>query len=267
MGTSVHLVRFITLFVCGIFPLYLALRGPSQIFDIAHVLSSLSERAENLHAAFSPSLAGPSVAASADVFQASANFSTTAVASEGKERTRYPALPDGLANGINSFEQYRPLAVDIIERKRGRYLRQSPTQKLIGNKLGYPSHFEKAKKGIEVNAQFAEHVAKIGRELYRTGQQPLEHEDDADFGLVNLAFGHLLRDWSAQGIKERQAVFPPVMEALEQHFGKTGMGKKVLLPGSGMGRLASDIADMGTLVLPFESMKKALHGYRVRCYG
>ncbi|KAH8723078.1 methyltransferase-like protein [Phaeosphaeriaceae sp. PMI808] len=238
MGTSVYLARFIALFICGIFPLYLALRGSSCLSDIALVLSSLSERAENLHVVLNSPLAGFPVPTSAEVFEASANSTKTVDAIRGRRGTRYPAFPDGLANCINSFEQYPFLAENTIQRKHARYVKQSPTQKLISNKLGYPSHFEKARKGIEVNARLTEQVAQIGRELYNTGLQALEDKEDADFGLVDLAFGHLMRDWSTQGIKERQAVFPPVLEGLEQHFSKNGIGKKVLIPGSGMGRLA-----------------------------
>ena len=98
-----------------------------------------------------------------------------------------------------------------------------------------------------MNARFSQQLAQMARENYRTGPRSLEDEEEAEFGVVNLMFGHLVRDWSTQGAKERQTAFPPVMNGLERHFGSkgNGRGKRVLVPGSGMGGLASDIADLG----------------------
>ncbi|RHZ44447.1 hypothetical protein CDV55_100243 [Aspergillus turcosus] len=218
MHTSIYLSRFLALLVCIVFPLYLAIRGSASLSDMALVLSSLSERAEALHF----ELAAPPAPIS-------------------------KFLPDGLAHCINSFEQYPVLAEQVLQRKHARYSKQTPAQKAIGNQLGYPAHFEKARKGIEVNARFLEKIAQIAREDYHTGPRMLEDKEDADFAVVDLAFAHLSRDWSTQGAKERQAVFPPVLSGLEQHFGGNGnaRGTKVLVPGSGLGRLASDIADLG----------------------
>jgi carnosine N-methyltransferase len=166
-------------------------------------------------------------------------------APRGGKRKGNTSLPNGLAHCINSFEQYPFLAKQVLQRKYERYVRQTPAQKLLSNKLGYSAHFERANEGINVNARFSEHIAQIGRETYHTGPQVLEDEADSEFGIADLAFAHLSRDWATQGAKERQAVFPPILNKLEQCFSGEGEGNKVLVPGSGMGRLASDIADLG----------------------
>lgn len=112
-----------------------------------------------------------------------------------------------------------------------------------------------------MNSRLLELIAKFARENYQTGFQSLQTEagKEADLEDASMALYHLMRDWSAQGEKERQAVFPPVLEGLEKHFGgrrrRSGEEKeekeeekKVLVPGSGTGRLASDIADLGMSV-------------------
>ncbi|CAN9246899.1 unnamed protein product [Alternaria alternata] len=236
MRTSLYLTRFLTLLFCLVFPLYLALRAAASLSDIKLLISSLSERTEALHIALTSQLAASSTQISKDAKAANSYKS---------ERRKYPSLSDGLAHCINSFEQYPFLAERVLQRKYARYTKQTPTQKTISNKLGYPAHFEKARKGIEVNARFSEQMAHIAREYYHTGPEALEDKEDADFGAVDLVFGHLSRDWSPQGAKERQTVFPPVLHGLEQHFGGNGRGKRILVPGSGLGRLASDIADLG----------------------
>lgn len=265
MMTLVSLARFIPLFVFGILPTYFAY-AESCSTNITPVFPSLSECAQDLRTALGYPLVGSCDPESAHVFEPSPNSTNTVLATQGI-KPEYPVLPDGLANCINSFEQYSFLAKNIIQRRHAQHAKQSPTQKLISSKLGYPMHFDKANKGIMVNAQFAEYVAQVGRQLYDTGMQDLEDNEEADFGLVNLAFGHLMRDWSSLGIQERQVVFPPIMAGLEEHFGVKSMGKKVLVPGSGMGRLASDIADLGTWTLCLKSIQMGLRGCRLRRHG
>lgn len=241
MSTSIYLSRFFALLLFIIFPLYLATRGTDSLSDIALVFSSLSGRAELLHVALTSPLNIPPAPISKETVEASAE-----PVKSGRRR-RYPSsLPDGLAHCINSYERYPALAEQVLQRKYARYSKQTPAQKVISDKLGYHRHFEKAREGIEVNTQFSEQIARIAREDYRAGSRVLEDDEDAELGLVTEAFGHVRRDWSAQGVQERQAVFPPILDGLEKHFGgKDRAGNRVLVPGSGLGRLASDIADLG----------------------
>jgi hypothetical protein len=237
MGTSLHshTTRFLTFLLFIVFPIYIALNASSWLSDVGPLLSPLSERAKAVHVALTSPLATP---LAAPIAGPRAPIS---------KKSYLSSLPDGIAHSINSLEQYPFLAEEVLQRKHARYAKQTPAHKAICNKLGYPAHFENARKGIDVNAHFAQKVAQMAREAYSTGARALEDEEEAEYGLVNEMFGHLVRDWSTQGAKERQIAFPPLLDGLEQHFGsrENGRGKKVLVPGSGMGRLASDIADIG----------------------
>ncbi|CBY00133.1 hypothetical protein LEMA_P077220.1 [Plenodomus lingam JN3] len=225
--------------------MYIALRGLASLSDLVLLLSSISERAEALQIALASPPACPLPPILTEGFEPSIKRVNPAREAEGGIKKTRSSVPVRLAHTINSFEQYPTLAKGVLERKHGRYAKQAPAQKAISDELGYPAHFEKARKGVEMNARLAEQVAKLARQDYQTGPQALGDEDDADFGAVDNAFLLLSRDWSAYGALERQAVFPPVLNGLQQHFGENGIGKKVLVPGSGMGRLASDIADVG----------------------
>jgi hypothetical protein len=257
MGVSNHLSRLFTL-LCVVLPLYFSLRSPTSSSDIRIFLSDLSKRAEAVHVALVSPVISSAVSIPKETLKIPVERVKSLRGSKAGRRKQYPSLPGGLAHCINSFEQYQSLAERVLERKHARYAKQTYTQKAISNKLGYPAHFDKAKKGIEVNALFSEQIAQIARKTYRTGFRALEDEEDAEFGVVDLAFGHLVRDWTVQGARERQAVFPPILDGLEQHFGDSGVGKKVLVPGSGMGRLASDIADLGMFSPRVLSLKHTL---------
>lgn len=247
MLTSIYRFRFLALLFCIVFPLYLAIRGSALLSDITILLFSLSERASALHIKLASPPDAPPASISTEAFTASADPAKSVHVPGGGRRKKEEdcSLPDGLAHCINSFEQYPFLAEQVLQRKHARYSRQAPVQKAMSDKLGYPAHFDKARKGIEVNSRLAAKIAQIAREDYHTNQGPLEAREDAEFGVADLAFGHLSRDWSTQGAKERQAVFPPIIDGLDRHFGGNGRGNKVLVPGSGTGRLASDIADLG----------------------
>ena len=250
MRTSFYLTRSITLLLCVVVPLFLALRASTWSSDVTSLLSPLSERAKTLQSALTSPLIAPRAPISKEeALETSAEPAEPVRAPAIGTRKQYPSsLPDGLAHCINSLEQYPILAERVLQRKHLRYAKQPPLQKTLSNHLGYPAHFEKASAGIEVNARFSHQLAQMAREEYRTGPRSLEDAEAAEFGVVDLMFGHLVRDWSAQGAKERRIAFPPVLDGLERHFGgggKNRRGKRVLVPGSGMGGLASDIADLG----------------------
>lgn len=266
MGTSAYLTRFLALLFVIVLPLYLALYIPTSLSDIRLLFTTITQRAKAVHVALTSPLAGSPASVFKETSKASTERAEPVRTPIGERRRNNFSLPDGLAHCINSFEQYPFLAKHVLQRKYARYAKQTPEQKALSDKLDYAAHFEKAKKGIEVNAQFSEQIVRIARETYHTGPQALEDEEDADYGVVSLAFGHLSRDWSSQGARERQAVFPSVLDGLQQHFGGNETQKKVLVPGSGTGRLASDIADLGMCIL-VEVRHVVLHWRRIRRDG
>ena len=270
MRTSFYLTRFLTLLPFFVFPLYLALRASAWLSEVGTLLPPISERGQPLHLALTSLLTAPRAPISKEALEASAEHAEFVRESKiGRSKEYLSSLPGGLAHCINSLEQYPFLAEQVLQRKHARYATQTPTQKTLSKKLGYPAHFERARKGIEVNARFSRQLAQLAREDYRTGPQSLEDEEEAEFGVVNVMFGHLVRDWSTQGAKERQTAFPPVLDGLEQHFGGkgNGRGKRVLMPGSGMGGLASDVADLGPSITSRGGKRGLTHLRRVRRYG
>jgi len=68
----------------------------------------------------------------------------------------------------------------------------------------------------------------------------------SDYTSVSQALKHFVRDWSDDGIEERDASFPQILETLDELFPqRSDMNPvQVLIPGSGVGRLAHAVDDL-----------------------
>lgn len=66
-----------------------------------------------------------------------------------------------------------------------------------------------------------------------------------EMGRVKEALKHLVRDWSAESQRERDVIFTPILEELEKIPVEQRANTRVLVPGSGLGRLGFEIARMG----------------------
>lgn len=110
---------------------------------------------------------------------------------------------------------------------------------------------------IESNALLSEAIFRTASESFgidtpsdREGKKRLEkmvtHED---MDKVKSTIKQFYRDWSAEGVAERDVCYGPVMKELEERYGALGIEDKanirVLVPGAGLGRLAFDIAIAG----------------------
>lgn len=57
---------------------------------------------------------------------------------------------------------------------------------------------------------------------------------------------HFVRDWTDSGILEREVTFPCILATLKDII--PDASAKVLLPGSGLNRLAHEVANLGRLL-------------------
>lgn len=70
-----------------------------------------------------------------------------------------------------------------------------------------------------------------------------------DMDKLRSTLKQFVRDWSTEGLPEREACYTPMKDALLEHFkDRTDEDKaklRVLVPGTGLGRLAFDVANLG----------------------
>lgn len=128
----------------------------------------------------------------------------------------------------------------------------------------YRSKLDTAERLIRGNGKIASAIVDHALEFYSVSFSELiafekEHVSDArisDHTSVVQALKHIVRDWSDDGVEEREAAFPQIIESLTEYFPqRDGERIQVLVPGSGLGRLSHDISDLGgqfSLNLPEE---------------
>lgn len=78
-------------------------------------------------------------------------------------------------------------------------------------------------------------------------------DEEADYDLeeltkVRCALYSLVREWSEEGACEREQAFNPLLQALQKYMPVTAKNRnaqKILVPGSGLGRLVFEVAKLG----------------------
>lgn len=95
--------------------------------------------------------------------------------------------------------------------------------------------------------------------------QDTKDEPNIQKGNTGYAIKHYVRDWAAEGLREREATYPCVLAAVEREFPQESRSTppRVLVPGSGLGRLAHEIAASGEIAVTMNefsySMNMAYH--------
>ncbi|BGP46986.1 hypothetical protein JCM10450v2_002838 [Rhodotorula kratochvilovae] len=154
--------------------------------------------------------------------------------------------PTDLAVAIRSFAHYEHAQQRALTRKWAAFDRMPRRHRRVGNELGWWKTLAAAGDAVEVNAAVADELAALGLEQAKREGVPvgLRSSFAREHGRVVETLKHFVRDWSEEGRSERDSLFPPILDALRGEFGERE-GKKVLVPGCGLGRLAYETALQG----------------------
>ncbi|GAA5918566.1 hypothetical protein JCM1841_003305 [Sporobolomyces salmonicolor] len=158
-----------------------------------------------------------------------------------------PALqtPSDLAVAIRSFAGYQHSQQLALDKKWLAYESMPKRHRSLGDKLAWRETLARAEDAVERNARVTDELAALGLELARKEGIPygLRSMFWRENGRVVETLKHFVRDWSEEGKSEREALFPPILDALRDEF--PARERKVLVPGCGLGRLAYEIASLG----------------------
>jgi hypothetical protein len=119
--------------------------------------------------------------------------------------------------------------------------------------IGYTDKLNNVEGLMLKNAGLAEDVLEHAFNFYGVSRTELEDfvQDTANGtnsqkGSTLYAMKHFVRDWSQEGLHEREATYPCIMAAMQTAFPERSQKPvTVLVPGSGLGRLGHEIAALG----------------------
>lgn len=149
-----------------------------------------------------------------------------------------------LERAATSYNQYLILSTSEIMAMRTSYAKLGRAHKRVGYELGYPAKLARLEEVTAVNEKVTRAIAACAQESFPHLQRS-STVGDGDLARVREALKHFVRDWSTEGAKEREVIFSPILNALRQESTKDKADMKVLVPGSGLGRLAWEISQLG----------------------
>ncbi|KAF9262644.1 N2227-domain-containing protein [Marasmius fiardii PR-910] len=154
--------------------------------------------------------------------------------------------PFSLENAYHSYRRYRQLSGDQLMRMQQAYSTVNRRHKRIGYDIGYPAKLKRLQETTEINALVTDGIASLAEEEFELkDDQWLPTMNSGNISRVRESLKHFIRDWSAEGKSERDRIFLPILQVLQLVEAGNRPGKKVLVPGSGLGRLAWDISQLG----------------------
>jgi carnosine N-methyltransferase len=152
--------------------------------------------------------------------------------------------PFSLERARNAYARYRHLSVAEASILQGAYSRTSRAHKRIGYTLGYPAKLSKLAEVTNANSRITDAIARLAERQFDIDLPP-RGGTSMDLMRVRESLKHFIRDWSTDGLREREKIFTPILDVLRTVDVDDRAGKRVLVPGSGLGRLAWEISELG----------------------
>jgi carnosine N-methyltransferase len=153
--------------------------------------------------------------------------------------------PFSLYRAYRSYVHYDSLAKQEAAMMERSYVSVGRTHKRLGYEIGYPRKLKQLKEAIAQNTNITSAIARLAAQEFSLDDGTLSETNQADLSRVRESLKHFVRDWSNEGAGEREKIFRPILRVLEQVPSSERAGIRVLVPGSGLGRLAWEISQLG----------------------
>ncbi|KAL8771022.1 MAG: hypothetical protein Q9209_003441 [Squamulea sp. 1 TL-2023] len=146
---------------------------------------------------------------------------------------------------LDSFRQYRRIAhLNVTHRRRQDFyaLPSTEWQLLSAQPFNFLSTLEKVDDAIDANADIATEILETGLELFGISDEPrLEpphwhgEAKGTDLDKARSTIRLFYRDWSSEGISEREASYGPVLQDIAAAFANSPKKGdiQILVPGAG----------------------------------
>lgn len=151
-----------------------------------------------------------------------------------------------LERANTSYTQFARMSAEEQSRMLASYTTLGRAHRNLGRKIGYPQKLDQLRDVTALSATVAESIAELASEEFPSlSSIPSTDVSAADLARVRESLKHFIRDWSEEGAPEREQIFTPILDLLKEVDADERAKKKVLVPGSGLGRLAWEISQLG----------------------
>ncbi|KAK7057814.1 N2227 domain-containing protein [Favolaschia claudopus] len=156
------------------------------------------------------------------------------------------SAPFSLERARNSYARYRQLSLTEASQRQAAYSGVGRAHKRLGYTLGYPAKLNRLVEVTSANAKVTDAIARLAEQQFNIDLPP-RGGTSSDLMRVRESLKHYIRDWSADGVREREKIFTPILDVLRAVDIDARARQRVLVPGAGLGRLAWEISELGFL--------------------
>lgn len=163
---------------------------------------------------------------------------------------------------LKPSRQYRRTAHQNTTHRRRQAFYALPSahwQMLAEPPFSILDHFSSVDDAIDMNADIADAILSVGLASFGLPAKPSADDprtnwhgtaNSSDVNKAHSTIRQFYRDWSAEGKRERDVCYGPVLRALSEEFADRQQRNradevKVLVPGAGLGRLVFDLCQEG----------------------
>ncbi|KAF5568494.1 trehalase [Fusarium phyllophilum] len=161
-----------------------------------------------------------------------------------------------LLDALYGYRRYHERQKAEVDRFEGLYKHVSRAQRsLLEHQVNYSKKFTRIDALLKKNQELCDAIVQNAMSFYGIDEEELRRHTSAaqssgrlaDKISVSQALKHYVRDWTEEGESERKETFACLVKTLQGLFPVRDDEKpvKILVPGSGLGRLGHDIARLG----------------------
>lgn len=151
-----------------------------------------------------------------------------------------------LLNEVAALEAYKDKAFSLVRRRYALFSKMPLHHRQLATDVGYIERLRSVEARIASNSVIVNALARFARQKHSIRDYELRGARPAANSLVIELLHHFVRDWSQELASERNELFEPLISSLKNEFAlETRPFKRVLVPGSGLGRAAYDISSLG----------------------
>lgn len=179
-----------------------------------------------------------------------------------------PFFQEAVLSAIKSLQNYRKSCERQVERNFRLFARMSLKQQWLCKEAGYVKKLELIELSIKSNQEFLNVVANNALDRYGlkdTSSGSLNfgaHSDNSSHFRVIEVLGHIARDWTSFGSDEVEPLMDYIIKSLNKCIPNEERSlTAIVIPGSGLGRLAHEVALATSGGLKFKDI------YAAECSG